>query len=82
MQERARYREAWRRHRPPERLVPFELVVRRRGRWRWLMAGLGAGMVAAGFVLLWTGKTVNMELTGMVSWLRAMLHELRMWACC
>jgi len=82
MQDRARLREAWRRHRPPERVVPFELVVRRRSGWRgWLLAGLGASMIAAALTLLWSGWTVVIDPAGMARWLRQALHELRVLAC-
>lgn len=81
MQDRARLREAWGRHRPPERVVPFEVVVRTRGRRRWLLAGLGAGMVMAGLLLLWSGETVPVDLTRIVSPVRGALRDWWMWAC-
>ena len=56
--DRARWREAWRWHRPPERIVHFEVFVRSRGRKRRLLAALGVGMVVAGVALLWSGETV------------------------
>ena len=51
MHERGRLREAWRRHRPPERTVPpFDVVVRRPStsrrwltRFGWLIAGAALG---------------------------------------
>lgn len=73
---------AWRRHRPPERVVdldPFALPPRkssvprkRGGRLRqWLLAGtlmgIGASMVLAAFALLWSGQTVAVDPAGMVS---------------
>lgn len=62
MQERGRLRQAWRRHRPPERVVSFEPAgVRSQGAtrfWRWVR-GIGLTVevmmlsVAAVLVVLW-----------------------------
>ena len=62
MQERGRLRQAWRRHRPPERVVSFEPVgVRNQGAtrfWRWVR-GVGLAIevlvlsVAVVLVILW-----------------------------
>ena len=62
MQERGRLRQAWRRHRPPERVVSFEPVgVPNQGAtrfWRWVR-GIGLAIevlvlsVAVVLVILW-----------------------------
>ena len=81
MHDRTRLREAWRRHRPPERVVPFELVVRRRSRWRrWLLLA-GVSMVVVALALLWSGKAVKLDMTGIVPWLHQALHDLWVLAC-
>jgi len=65
-------------------------VPRKRGRGaarlrQWLVTGvgmgIGTGMVVAASGLLWSGKTVKLDLTGIVPWLRQALHELRVLAC-
>ena len=76
LQDRARFKQAWRRHRPPERTVPFELVVRTRSRWRkWALAGLGAAGAGAGLVLFCPCMTSSIG-----SFVFGVLEKLRLWA--